>query len=177
MVNGKMKTKLALIFWGSVFLTGCVSIPKTAEDLRSAAREGSVFLKKPESFIVDRPFAAVVSTFKKMAPECLEVQASTQTNPAIGFKGKPRIYGIAKSTVNASADKMELYLQIKTVGNLMTEPEGGQYMFVADATPVDQRRTRIDIYRTSMRSDVLLDAITGWASGKNPGCPDPKSFM
>lgn len=52
------------------------------------------------------------------------------------------------------------------------EPEGGYYLLVADAYPVDKTRTRVQIFHPSMGSDVLIQAIRGWASGENLGCPD-----
>jgi hypothetical protein len=45
-------------------------------------------------------------------------------------------------------------------------------MLVADATPIDKSRTRIDIYGPSVGTDTLVRAINGWASGDNLGCPD-----
>jgi hypothetical protein len=51
-------------------------------------------------------------------------------------------------------------------------PEGGDYYVVADATPLDRNRTRIDIYRPSIGANTLVRAITGWATGENVGCPD-----
>lgn len=149
----------------------------TADEFRTVVKGGHLLASKPESFVVDRPLSGVVGTFKKKAPECLEIQASSQANPVIGFKGSPHVYAIAKPTVIASAEKMEFFLQVKYVGNLAKEPEGGMYMLVADATHVDKQKTRIDVYRTAVRSDVLLAAVKGWASGQNLGCPDPASFM
>jgi hypothetical protein len=43
---------------------------------------------------------------------------------------------------------------------------------VADATPIDKSRTRIDIYGPSVGTDTLVRAINGWATGENLGCPD-----
>ena len=172
-----MRISAFIIAIASVFLTGCASIPNTAGEFRDIAKGGHMLLKKPESFVVDRPLSAVVSTFKKRAPECLVLEATSQSKPVIGFAGSPRVYATTKPTIVASAEKMEFYRQLRTIGNMLKEPEGGQYMFLVDATPVDKQKTRIEIYRTAIRSDTLMEAITGWATGKNMGCPDPATFM
>jgi hypothetical protein len=52
------------------------------------------------------------------------------------------------------------------------EPEGGYYLLVADAYPIDAKRSRIEIFGPSKGHDVLTRAIMGWATGKNLGCPD-----
>jgi hypothetical protein len=52
------------------------------------------------------------------------------------------------------------------------EPQGGLYMLVADATPIDRSRTRIDIYAPTHGANTVIKAITGWATGEHVGCPD-----
>jgi hypothetical protein len=52
------------------------------------------------------------------------------------------------------------------------EPDGGYYLLVADAQPVTQTKTRIDLYRPSMGHGVLIQAVKNWAAGQNVGCPD-----
>ena len=51
-------------------------------------------------------------------------------------------------------------------------PPGGLYMLVADTTPLDKSRTRIDVSGPSVGTDTLVRAITGWATGENLGRPD-----
>lgn len=52
------------------------------------------------------------------------------------------------------------------------KPDGGYYLLVADAQPVTQTKTRIDLYRPSMGHGVLIQAVKNWATGENIGCPD-----
>ena len=80
-----------------------------------------------------------------------------------------------KPTVRVSAQRAELHLQQhheKGVMNVTQEPEGGYYLLVADAYPLAKNRSRIEIFGPSMGHDVLINAIKGWATGKNIGCPD-----
>jgi hypothetical protein len=68
----------------------------------------------------------------------------------------------------------ELHVQQHQSGVLKVtkEPEGGYYLLVADAYPVDKSRTRVQMFGPSIGYDVLIRAIKGWASGENLGCPD-----
>jgi hypothetical protein len=52
------------------------------------------------------------------------------------------------------------------------EPEGGYFLLVADAYPIDEKRTQVDLYRPSIGHKVLIKAVKGWSTGKNVGCPD-----
>ncbi len=56
--------------------------------------------------------------------------------------------------------------------NAMKEPEGGHYLVVADAYPIAQNRTRLDLFGPSRPHEVMIRAIKGWATGDNLGCPD-----
>jgi hypothetical protein len=56
--------------------------------------------------------------------------------------------------------------------NVSEEPEGGYYLLVADAYPINKNKTRVDLYGLSMGHDVLIKAVKGWATGENVGCPD-----
>ena len=80
-----------------------------------------------------------------------------------------------KPTVLVSADKAELHVQqhhAQGVLNVTKEPEGGYYLLVADASPINENRTKVDFYRPSMGHNVLVKATKGWATGENVGCPD-----
>jgi hypothetical protein len=80
-----------------------------------------------------------------------------------------------KPTVLVTDKKAELHVQMhheKGVLKVSKEPEGGYYLLVADAIPVDKNTTRVVLYRPSMGYDVLIKAIKGWATGANQGCPD-----
>jgi hypothetical protein len=80
-----------------------------------------------------------------------------------------------KPTVLVSEKKVELHVQQHHeagVLNVTKEPEGGYYLLVADAYPFGDGRTQIDMYRPSMGHGVLIQAIKGWATGENVGCPD-----
>lgn len=161
----------------AALLAGCAGNPKTAEEFRSVARGGHMLLKAPESFVVERPFAAVAATFRKRAPDCLDWDVHTQLKPTIGIASSPKHSGSSKSTVRVSAQKMEFYLQVRTKANLAYEPDDGAYMFIADAEAVGPGKTRIDIYRTAIRSETLYQAVRGWAEGTTQGCPDPQTFL
>ena len=154
----------------SLWLPGCISHPQTADEFRKAVP--GALSAKVETFEVDRPFSQVANTFQKMGPNCLAktVKMTSQTNTSFQV-----IVTTYKPTVLVSARRAELHVQFhhdRGVINVSKEPDGGYYLLVADASPVTQTKTRIDIYRPSMSHGVLVQAVKNWATGENVGCPD-----
>ncbi|HLQ02986.1 MAG TPA: hypothetical protein VK143_11890 [Burkholderiales bacterium] len=156
-------------------LWGCGSLPQTPAEHREAAKSGRTFFRS-DSFEVKRPLAEVARTFQKKAPECLSFSMATTTRPNIGFGSTTNVWGKTKQTVLASANRAELHFQAKIKGQVGEEPEDGVYYMVADAYPVGKDRTRVDMYWIT-RVDLLAQAIRGWASGENLGCPDPTKLF
>jgi hypothetical protein len=154
----------------TVWLAGCISHPQTAEEFRKAVP--GAFSAKVETFEVDRPFSQVANTFQKMGPNCLAKTIKTTSQTTTSYQVIVTTY---KPTVLVSAKKAELHVQFhheQGVVNVSKEPDGGYYLLVADAQPVTQTKTRIDLYRPSMGHGVLIQAVKNWATGDNVGCPD-----
>lgn len=155
----------------SVFtLSGCISHPQSAEEFRKAVP--GAFTAKVETFEVDRPFSEVAGTFQKMGPNCLSKTIKTTSQTNMSYQVIVTTY---KPTVVVTGKKAELHVQFhhdQGVVNVSKEPQGGYYLLVADAQPVTQSKTRIDLYRPSMGHGVLIQAVKNWATGENVGCPD-----
>ena len=151
-------------------LVGCISHPQTAEEFRKAVP--GAFSATVETFEVDRPFGQVASTFQKMGPNCLSKTIKTTSQTTTSYQVIVTTY---KPTVLVRGKKAELHVQQhheQGVVSVSKEPEGGYYLLVADAQPVTQTKTRIDLYRPSMGHGVLIQAVKNWATGENIGCPD-----
>jgi hypothetical protein len=157
----------------TILLSGCAALsghPQTAEEFREAVP--GAFLGKVETFEVKRPFSDVANTFQKKAPECLHMTIKTTSQTNMSYQVIVTTYN---PTVLVNADKAELHLQQHHdagVMNVTKEPEGGYYLLVADAYPVNENTTRVDLFRPSVGYDVLIKGIKGWASGDILGCPD-----
>ena len=155
----------------TMMLSGCVTHhPQTAEEFRKAVP--GAFMGKVETFEVNRPFSDVAKTFQKKAPECLNVSVKTTSQTRQSYQVIVTNY---KPTVLVTEEKAELHVQqhhAAGVLNVTEEPNGGYYLLVADAFPLDKKRTRVDIYGPSIGHSVLIEAIKGWATGENIGCPD-----
>ncbi|MGH7257348.1 MAG: hypothetical protein ACREIM_03150, partial [Nitrospiraceae bacterium] len=126
--------------------------------------------------LVDRtsiPGLALQRTaFQKMGPDCLSKTIKTTSQTTTSYQVIVTTY---KPTVVVTGKKAELHVQQRHeqgVINVSKEPEGGYYLLVADAQPVTPTKTRIDLYRPSMRHSVLIQAVKNWATGENIGCPD-----
>jgi len=144
-------------------LLGCAN-PQTPDEFRKSYSHPAFTAE------LNRPLRDVAATFQSRAPDCLSVTVRRSvpgpTYQLIDTAYKPRIV--------ASAQRVELYLQMKYVRGVLTtigEPEGGYYMLVADVYPVDAKHSRMEMFGAKGDS-TLGRAITGWATGKDLGCPD-----
>jgi hypothetical protein len=154
-----------------VLLAGCAAQPQNAEEFRKFVP--GVLMGKVETFEASRPYREVARTFQAKAPECLNVSVRRVSQTGTVMQNVLNVY---KPTVHVTNKRAELHVQRHSEGPALTmvgqEPAGGFYVFVADATPIGNNKTRIDIYGTSIGVDALFRAVKGWATGKNLGCPD-----
>jgi len=154
----------------SLMLGACVQMPQTAEEFRKAVP--GAMMAKTETYEVNRAMKDVAATFRRKAPECLNISVRTVSQTAGSYQNILTEY---KPTVVVNAERAELHVQqLHKTGVLYPSkpPEGGIYLLVADAYPLPGNRTRIQLYGPSKGYDVLYRAIRGWATGDNLGCPD-----
>ena len=155
----------------TVLLCGCVTQhPQNAEDFRKAVP--GAFMAKVDTFEVNRPLREIGAAFRARAPECLNMRVTTTSQTPGSYQVIVSVY---KPTVVVTDQRAELHIQRhheKGVLAVTKEPDGGYYLLVADAYPVDAKRSRIEIFGPSKGYEVLTQAIMGWATGKNLGCPD-----
>ena len=160
-----------LVAAGAIMLAACaVQHPQNAEEFRQFVPTSS--FAKVQTFEANRPFREVAKTFQAKAPECLNLAVRTRETSATSNINVLTTY---KPTVVVTEKRAEVHVQRSLKGNVIvpgTPPAGGDYFIVADATPLDRNRTRIDIYAPKMGSTTIVRAITGWATGENVGCPD-----
>jgi hypothetical protein len=166
-----MRTTRVACSFALAALAACAHIPQNAQEFRDEA-PGATFGQK-QTFEAKRPFREVAKTFQARAPECLNVSVRTVSHSPGSYQNILTTY---KPTVLVDSKKAELHVQRHYQGGGIIipgkEPEGGLYMLVADATPIDRNHTRIDVYAPTMGADTLIRAVTGWATGENVGCPD-----
>jgi hypothetical protein len=155
----------------AALLAACaVPHPQNAEEFRQYVPTAT--FGKVQSFEARRPFRDVAKTFQAKAPECLNIAVRTVETSSTSNINVLTTY---KPTVVVNEKRAELHVQRTLKGNVIVPgkpPEGGDYFLVADATPLDRNRTRVDIYSPSMGATTLVRAVTGWATGENVGCPD-----
>src|SRR5690349_13977037 len=162
--------KWHLLAPGMAFVAACAPHPQNAEEFRQYVPTAS--FGKVQSFEANRSFRDVARTFQAKAPECLNVSVRTIETSSTSSSNILTTY---KPTVLVSEKRAELHVQRSLKGNVIVPgkpPAGGDYYLVADATPLDRSRTRIDIYAPSIGANTLIRAVTGWATGENVGCPD-----
>ena len=169
-----MKLRLILVFAIVAVAAGCVKPPKTADGFRELARSGSRWAAV-DRFVVNRPYRGVARTFQKWSDACLKVRVVTKSSG--GYMSHPTTFKRDyQPTVKVDRRRTEFFVQIHIEGtNLIKvydEAEGGDYVMVADAYPVGRRKTRVELHRVTVGHDVLMNAVRGWATGENLGCPD-----
>ncbi len=147
----------------------------TTEEFRQAGKSSASF-STSDSFQVARPFADVAETIKKKAYECLSYDIGSTNRPLIGVGSSTHYYGRAKPTVTISKNRLELAFQIKYEHTVTKVPDDGYYYLVADAYPLGNGKTKIDLYwRTKV--NTLARAVRLWATGENQGCADPSTYL
>jgi hypothetical protein len=169
-----MDLKLLLLAPFALLMSAC-TIPMNTAEFRQAAKANAALLTS-ESFEVNRPFSEVARTLKDKGPECLDFQLGSATRNMFGGSSNPVYYAQTKQAVVISKDKAVLTFQVKYKNTITKEPEDGSYFLVADAYRVSKNKTRVDVYRRT-KVDLLLEALKGWSSGENLGCPDPAKYL
>lgn len=167
-----MKHRITSIaIFAGVLLAGCATRhPQTADEFRRAV-PGAAFMKT-ETFEVNRAFSDVARTFKRKAGECLNLTIRTTSTTRTSHQVIDTAY---KPTVIITKQRAELHVQQDYKSGVLVvgqPPKGGFYLLITDAYPVSRQRTRIEMFMPSIGHKVLIEAIKGWASGKNLGCPD-----
>jgi hypothetical protein len=154
-----------------LLIAACVAMPQTTEEFRKAVASGAM-MTKTDSYEVNRAMKDVGATFRRRAPECLNITVRMVSQTSGSYQSIRTEY---KPTVVVNAERAELHVQqLHKTGVLYPNkpPEGGVYILVADAYPMPGNRTRIQLYGPSKGYDVLYRAVRGWATGDNLGCPD-----
>ncbi|HZW12887.1 MAG TPA: hypothetical protein VFF81_06820 [Noviherbaspirillum sp.] len=169
-----MNKNLAIVCASTTLLSACISLPQTPAEVREAGKTGSTFFTL-ESIEVQRPFPEVARTFAKKAPECLEFALTSTSKPVFGIGSQTSTYAWGKPTLRIDKDKAELHFQGKFVNMLGKVPPDGWYYMVADAYPLSKNKTKVDIYWA--RAPLVVEAVKGWATGENLGCPDPTQIF
>lgn len=156
---------------GISLLSGCAGkMPQTANEFRQMA-PGATFGGK-ETFEVNRSVGNVAGTFKKMANKCLSKRVQMVES---GYMYHHVVVTKYTPTVKVSKNRAELYLQYEHEQGVMKVyemPKNGYFLMVMDATGTGKNKTRIDFYRPSVGHQNIIEALKGWATGKNVGCPD-----
>jgi hypothetical protein len=165
-----MRKSTAFAALGLLAAACAQNYPQNAAEFREAIP--GAFMAKVQTFEAKRPLRDVAKTFQARAPDCLNVSVRSVSQSSTSYQNILTVY---KATVVSHPHKAELHLQRDFKSGVLVPgkvPPGGLYMLVADATPIDKSRTRIDIYGPSVGTDTLVRAISGWATGENLGCPD-----
>ena len=103
-------------------------------------------MTKTDSYEVNRSTQAVGATFKQRAQQCLGVQVRTVSQTSTSYQNILTTYKPTVVARAASAPSLHVQ-QLHERGVIYPQkpPEGGVYIFVADAMPVSGNRTKIQL--------------------------------
>lgn len=152
-----------------ILTVGCAQMPQNAEQYRDGIKEGG-FLRKQESFVVNRSFRSVSKTVKRLSARCLNKKLVAKED----LTGKTHDEGSFKSTFIAKGKKAELHVQHRVPGlNLFgsKEPKQGVYFLVIDMAKTSKNRTKVDAYYGGVNRRTIK-AVIGWIKGEHQGCPN-----
>lgn len=145
-------------------LGGCGTTTLDPEEFRRSMTGSAVRLD------VNRPLRDVAATFHERAPACLSVTTTHYSGPGGRYTMTVMTY---TPRVVVTDTRVELHLQARFHGPTFHEQgEHGAYAFLAHATPLDAKRTHLEIWRGAFGGSMLVSAVQGWASGSFSGCPD-----
>lgn len=165
---------LGLVVGGALYGCAALDQPMSPSEFREGVKKSS--MAAVESFDAARPYGQVADTLRKKANECLAVTVETSASVYQGtFLVRERSRAIYKPTVTVTKEATELTLQVGhgKANPFQKEPPDGYYILVADAVPAGRNATKLTIYRGKWgKAKDVDEAIRGWATGKNLGCPD-----
>ncbi len=131
---------------------------------REMAKMGRV-----ESLDVNRSLRDIAAAFRERAPACLNATTTSQHGPGMRYAITQWHY---TPRVVVTDRRVELHVQARYGGiTLYEQGPTGAYVLLVHATPLDARRTRLEISRAGLGGEGLLSAVKGWASGTFAGCP------
>lgn len=152
-------------------LTGCsMQYPQSAAEFRKMLPESSFGTK--EEINSSRSLADIAVTFRKMAPQCLDVRVRSEHRSSTSYQVIVTRY---KPTVIANPQRVELHVQMEHEKGVITPgkvPPGGLYLMIVDVTSSGNGKSKAVFYRPSMGHGSMIKGITGWVTGENIGCPD-----
>lgn len=153
------------------FLAGCsIQYPQNAAEFRKMLPESTFGTK--EEITSSRSLAEITATFKKMAPQCLDVRIRSEERSNTSYHVVVTHY---KPTVIAGPQKVELHVQMEHEKGVITPgkvPPGGLYLMIIDVTATGNGKSKAVFYHPSMGYGSMIKGISGWVTGENIGCPD-----
>lgn len=167
-----------MLFCLAAALTGCVTPPKSPDELREAVSGGLVMGSRSQVFTVNRPFPQVLEHMKKKWTTCLARTVTTSFPNGHGQYSYSEYQFIP--SVSASGKHAELLLQQKRLGRqaIITGgklPEDGFYTMVVDIEAVGAQTSRVNMQKlpmTGLSFEGVMTAGKSWAEGGNAECPD-----
>lgn len=170
--------RLFLFICTAAALAGCVTPPKSPDELRSAVKGGMVMGSRSEVFTVNRPFQQVLEHMKKQWTTCLAHTVLIRTPNGQGNYNYDKFQ--FNPSVSSHGTHAELLLQQQRIGRqaVMTGgelPDKGFYTLVFDIDAVNAKTTRINMQElpmTMVSFEGVMKAGKPWAEGTSTACPD-----
>lgn len=162
--------KFILILAATAGLSGCVSFPQTAGDMRAMT---SSSLVKKTSFSVARSPNAVAASMRQLSSKCLNRITETQQIYRQGQYGPQSISFKTKweTSVRSIAGRTELAMRMVPIRGAVNEPKEGYIFYVVDAAPAGSQ-TNVSIYGGSIGVGSFNSDIKAWVAGRKSSCPE-----
>lgn len=158
------------------FLSGCGSAPKNINEFRQSVSGGAMGFEK-DTFVANRSASDIAKTLEARAKVCLNnVRVDRTVTMAARYGGSSHVNSFWYSSNVTSSNKLvEMYVRVKATGEKMVklqdEPDGGYFIFLAEAVPVDKSHSNVTIYYSKYRTH-LFEGVKSWVNGNSSQCPE-----
>jgi hypothetical protein len=159
--------KLISSLIAAVALTGCMTAPQTAQEMRQAVASGTP-MSSGDSYMVSRSYSATRKSVLAGVDRCLTTTQSMgiMTGGPMGMRGMHQIGAFYRPYVSTKGGRTEIAIHKQVSGAMVIGSNGTNALiaYVVDIAP-GSGGTRIDTYGGSMGYGELNGAIRRWASG------------
>ncbi|HEY7366182.1 MAG TPA: hypothetical protein VIE37_18940 [Methylomirabilota bacterium] len=153
-----------------LILAGCVKMPQSREEFRTAVSQGA-FSAKAESFVVNRNFTRTVTHLKAKADACLNREVKRSMVQGLYQEHTRSIYRSSVQTPATNRAEFTMQVTHSPRGVGADAPPGGFFLMVADIEAVSPDSLRVNLYRPTLGHGAAVDAVRNWINGKDDGCP------
>ena len=156
----------------AVFLSSCMSVPKTRDEFVTMAEASSMDVKTVIK--INQPISVVNKNLARLSDKCLNKRVSKKavikSNAGYEATGITVDYFSTFKVKNKRKDS-EFTILSKPQGMFLGSDGKPVFVFAVNAMPLNKTQTQLSMYK-SMGYEHFVDIVKNTASGKSRSCPN-----